>query len=318
MPQIDDRDPLKARKRLAALRPRLEQRARVLEVFRTELRGAGFLEVETPSRIRAPAPEQHIDAEPSGNRYLITSPELQMKRLLASGAYDKIFQICRCFRRGERGEHHLPEFTMVEWYRTRATTNELREDCRRLVTAAARALGVFPVVTRGGDRVVLTPPWDRMRVADLFEEHAGWRPGAEPDPDRFNRDMVLKVEPALPRGRPVFLDGYPAAMASLARLDPADRKRADRFELYAGGLELANGFSELTDATEQRRRFELENAAREAAGKRAYPLDERFLAALDQGLEPCAGIALGIDRLVMLLTEATTIDEVTAFPEGSA
>ncbi len=303
--------------RLARLRPALEKRSRIIEAVKKHFHDQGFLEVETPVRIPSPAPELHIDAEPSGARFLITSPELQMKRMLATGQYNRIFQICHCFRRGERGEIHLPEFTMIEWYRAGAGIAEIMKDCEEMIRCAAIACGVFPKVNRKNATVDLSPPWDRMPVADAFEKFAGWRPGASPDPRRFDKDLVDKVEPSLPLTRPVFLVGYPSSMASLARLNPDDPNTAERFELYAGGLELANGFAELTDPVEQRKRFEDEESARRAAGKQPYTVDERFLAALESGLAPCAGIALGVDRLVMLLTGAEKIDDVVAFPEGT-
>lgn len=316
MTRADDSDPIRARRRLAGLRPRLRARAAIVSALRETLACDGFLEVETPARIPAPAPETHIDPEPSGSSFLIASPELQMKRLLAAG-YERIFQICRCFRRAERGDLHLPEFTMLEWYRADGTTNDLMADCERLVEAAARAAGAFPEAIRGGRAIRLAPPWERLEIQDAFERWAGWRPGPSPDPFRFDRDLVSLVEPSLPADRPVFLAGYPAAMASLARLDPDDPERAERFELYIGGLELANGFAELTDPAEQRARFVEEQAARAAAGKPVSPIDERFLAALELGLPPAAGIALGLDRLAMLLTDAKTIDDVVAFPAGT-
>ncbi len=309
--------PQSDRSRLKNLQSRLRQRAEMLTAIRAEFVGRGFLEVETPTRIPCPAPEIHIDAQPSGSRYLITSPELQMKRLLAAG-YDKIFQICHCFRQGERSEEHLPEFTMLEWYRLEPEIDRLLEDCQWLITGAARALGTYPLVTRQGIAVDLSPPWHRLTVSEAFERFAGWRPGAHPDPDRFDVDLVEKVEPSLPRDKPVFLEGYPASMASLARLDPAAPQTALRFELYIGGLELANGFAELTDAAEQEERFEAERAAREKAGKSTYPLDRHFLFALQEGLAPCVGIALGLDRLAMVLTGAASVDEIVAFPEGTA
>ncbi|MFO8072011.1 MAG: EF-P lysine aminoacylase EpmA [Polyangia bacterium] len=305
------------RRRLASLRERLEARARIFAAIRDWFATNGFLEVETPIRIPAPAPEIHIDAEPCGDRYLIASPELQMKRLLAAG-YERIFQICRCFRRGERGDRHLPEFTMLEWYRAGGGPRDLMRDCEELLHAGAEATGSFPLVERYGFRIDLSAPFERIEVAGAFERAAGWRPGADPDPSRFERDLVERVEPSLPADRPVFLDRYPAAMASLARICPEEPDTAERFELYAGGLELANGFGELTDPAEQRGRFVAERTARKKAGKDVYPLDERFLAALELGLAPCAGIALGLDRLVMLLTCAESIDEVVAFPEGTA
>ncbi|MCP4602067.1 MAG: EF-P lysine aminoacylase GenX [Proteobacteria bacterium] len=314
MTNANNRNPEKARQRLAALSPFLKKRAKIIQAFRNEILKWDFLEVETPIRIRAPAPELYIDAEPSGDCFLITSPELQMKRLLAAG-YSNIFQICHCFRSGEQGEKHLPEFTMAEWYRTGATTTDLMEDCEKLIARAAESVGVFPKVSRLGREVDFSPPWERVKVADAFERYAGWRPGADPDPDRFDRDLVLKVEPSLPADRPVFLEGYPASMASLAQLNEKDSTKADRFELYAGGLELANGFTELVDPVEQRRRFEKEATQRIKAKKREYPIDECFFQALELGLNPCAGIAMGLDRLVMLLTGAATIDQVVAFAE---
>jgi lysyl-tRNA synthetase class 2 len=317
MGQRQDNDPDRARARLSGLKDRLQKRTLIFRTVRKTFETKGFLEVETPVRIPGPAPEAQIEAEPSGDRFLITSPELQMKRLLAAG-YDKLFQICRCFRQGERGDHHLPEFTMIEWYRSGATISELMSDCETLVAAAAKAVGRYPEARRSDQDVNLTPPWERLEVADAFERFAGWRPGPDPDPDRFDGDLVDRVEPALPADRPVFLTGYPASLASLARLDPENPDRAERFELYAGGLELANGFTELTDPVEQRKRFAAEAEKQKAAGKRPYPIDEKFLGALTLGLEPCAGIALGLDRLVMLLTGAPTIDDVVAFPEGHA
>jgi lysyl-tRNA synthetase class 2 len=305
------------RQRLRALRRRLELRARIIRAIRARLDDNGFLEVETPQRIAAPAPELHIDIEPSGDRFLIASPELQMKRLLAAG-YERIYQICHCFRRSEHGALHQPEFTMIEWYRAGAGIDRLMTDCEELLGAAARQIDSFPIVAGPRGPVDLTPPFERIDLGDAFERTAGWRPDSAPDPQRFDLDLTEKVEPALPADRPAFLIGYPAAMASLARLDPQDPTRAERFELYAGGLELANGFAELTDADEQRARFTDEAAARSRAGKPVAPLDERFLAALAAGLPDCAGIALGIDRLVMLLTGAGSIDDVVAFPEGTA
>ena len=311
-------DPSGERERLARLRPALEKRARIIGTVKKHFCDRGFLEVETPVRIPSPAPELHIDAEPSGTRFLIPSPELQMKRLLATGQYNRIFQICRCFRSGERGEIHLPEFTMLEWYRVGAGIEELMEDCEEMIRCAAIACGAFPKVNRKNAMVDLSSPWDRMSVADAFEKFAGWRPDASPDPHRFDKDLVDKVEPSLAlTRRPVFVVGYPSSMASLARLSPNDPSCAERFELYAGGLELANGFAELTEPVEQRKRFEDEESARRAAGKQPYTIDDRFLHALESGLAPCAGIALGVDRLVMLLTGAEKIDDVVAFPEGT-
>lgn len=311
-------DPVDDRRRLTISRPFLEKRSLIMAAVRRLFVREGFLEVETPTRIPAPAPELHIEAEEASGSFLITSPELQMKRLVASGSFDRIFQICHCFRRNERGEKHLPEFSMLEWYRVDADTSDLMDDCEKILEACAGALGVWPLVRRGSASIDLTPPWRRLSVKEAFERFAGWSPGATPDPDRFDREMVEKVEPALPAEEPVFLHGYPASMASLARISPDDPTVADRVELYAGGLELANGFAELTDPAQQRERFVEEESARRSLGRTPYPMDHKFLASLEMGMKPCAGMALGLDRLVMLLTGAGTIDEVVAFPEGTA
>ena len=202
----DDRNPIAATERLARLEPRLKKRSDVIVAIRRQFGAWGFLEVETPTRIPAPAPESHIDAPPSGDQFLISSPELQMKRLLGAG-YDKIFQICHCFRQKERGETHLPEFTMLEWYRLDASMTDLMRDCEKLVVSAAKAVDAYPTVHRHSHSIDLTPPWERLEVADAFERYAGWRPGANPDPNRFDMDLVSKVEPALPSDRPLFLVG---------------------------------------------------------------------------------------------------------------
>ncbi|MCU0662594.1 MAG: EF-P lysine aminoacylase EpmA [Myxococcota bacterium] len=303
----------KTRSKLQNIAVNLRARAAIIEALRRHFRDQGFLEVETPSRLPFPAPERHIDLEPSGDWFLMASPELQMKRLVAAG-FDKVFQLCRCFRAGEQGARHQPEFTMLEWYRQGADLDGLMSDCEQLVSACAAAVGQRDSLKYQAARIDLRTPWPRLEVRDAFERFASWRPGAHPDPDRFDLDMVDKVEPNLPVDRPVFLFHYPAAMASLARLHPGDPAVAERVELYIGGLELGNGFVELVDASEQRTRFLEETAYRKKLGKPSWPLDEKFLAALENGLPPCAGLALGVDRLVMLLCDAATIDEVIAFP----
>lgn len=284
---------------LASKTRNLELRARVLRGIRAFFAERGFLEVETPHRIPANAPEPHIDAVPSGEWYLHTSPELAMKRLLAAG-YPRIFQICRCWREGERGKRHLPEFTMLEWYRAQADYRALMRDCEDLLTA----LGFAPDAAR---------PWPRIAVDEAFRRWAGTTPEAALDAGTFDELVAFGIEPALAGlGTPAFLVDYPAACAALARRKPGRAELAERFELYVGGLELANGFSELTDPEEQRARFEADREARRRTGRDPYPLPEPFLDDLAR-MPPAAGIALGVDRLVMLLAGAETIDEVVAF-----
>ncbi|GAB4279774.1 MAG: EF-P lysine aminoacylase EpmA [Deferrisomatales bacterium] len=297
---------------LAGKRSALHLRARILQAIRAFFVERGFLEVETPVRIPAPAPEEHIDAVPSGSWWLQTSPELCMKRLLAAG-YPRVFQLARCFREGERGRWHLPEFTLLEWYRAGVDYGALMEDCEALLAAVAEAVGGVTPAGREGRPVSLAAPWPRLTVEEAFRRFAGLSAAAALDAGRFDELLVERVEPELARlATPVFLVDYPARLAALARRKPDREEVAERFELYAGGLELANAFSELTDPAEQRARFAAERARRRAQGRPDYPWPEPFLRDLAH-LPPSAGIALGVDRLVGLYAGARRIDEVVAF-----
>ena len=301
-----------AKKGVFARRKRaLELRARMVHETRRFFAAHGYLEVETPHRIPSPAPESHIDALPSGSWYLQTSPELCMKRLLAAG-YEKIFQVCRCWREGERGSLHTPEFTLLEWYRSGSDYRGLMEDCEALIRSVAQALGKGSTIVFRGRVIDLGNPWERVTVRAAFQSHG--RMSAEEALARglFDEIMVEAIEPGLGRGKPTFLYDYPAERAALARLKRDDPSLAERFELYIEGLELANAFTELTDPGEQRDRFEKENAARRDMGKPPYPMPEKFLADLSE-MPPSAGIALGFDRLVMVFADASSIDEVVAF-----
>jgi len=292
--------------RLQSLQPALIFRGRVLSAIRKWFGDAGFMEVETPVRLPTPALELHIDAEPAGSSFLRTSPELHMKRLLAAG-YDKIFQMGPCFRKGERGNLHHPEYTMLEWYRTHADYMNILADTESLVAQVGQNTcpGRIP-----------PPPWPRFTVEELYLKHAGWNPVEAYDAERFEHDLVTKIEPALPRDTPSFVMDYPTPAAALSRRKPGHDKVAERFELYINGVEIANAFSELTDAAEQRARFEQWAQERKAMGAAVYPLDEMFLAALELGMPPSGGIAVGVDRLVMVLMGATSLDAVMAFREG--
>ena len=261
-----------------------------------------FLEVETPAIVPSPGMDLHLDAfEVAGAGYLITSPEYQMKRLLARG-HARIFQICRCFRRGEKGSHHNPEFTMVEWYRGNDDVESVMRDTEELVRSV----------------VALREPTARLTVCEAFERFAGAREDdvlawAERDEDRYFRTWVERVEPRVAEMESAFVVDYPASQASLARRKPSDPRFCERFELYVRGLELCNGFGELTDAREQRERFERDQRARRARGLPVYPIDEKFIAALELGIPPSAGNALGIDRLVALACGTDDIRRVMAF-----
>jgi len=288
---------------LARKRPALEKRARIVQTIRAFFMARDFLEVETPHRLPGNAPELHIDAEVSDDWFLHTSPELCMKRLLAAG-YPRLFQLCRCWRQGERGARHLPEYTMLEWYRSGCDYRALMEDCEALFAA------LCPEGTLAG--VDLTTPWERLTVAEAFARYGSLSLEEALAAGRFDEIIALEIEPRLGKKRPTLLLDYPATHAALARRKPDKPHVAERFELYIDGLELANAFSELTDPDEQRRRFEQEEAERRRLGKTPYPTPEKFLKEL-AALPEAAGIALGVDRLVMLLTGAQTIDEVVAF-----
>ena len=292
---------------LAKRRPALEARARIVQAIRAFFMDGGFLEVETPQRIPVNAPELHIDAVRSGAWSLHTSPELCMKRLLAAG-YPRIFQICRVWREGERGSRHLPEFTLLEWYRSDADYLALMNDCEALLRTLLPAGGL----KMREKEISLAAPWQRLTVAEAFVTYASLPLAQALAADRFDELLTNEVEPRLGQERPTFLYDYPAGLAALARRKAAEPELAERFELYIAGFEVANAFSELTDPVEQRQRFIADEAARRTQGKEPLPLPEKFLAEL-VNLLPSAGIALGVDRLVMLLTGAATIDDVVAF-----
>ena len=295
---------------LAAKRKNLELRGRVIAAARLFFAREGYLEVHTPLRVATPALEDHIDAEASGDHWLRTSPELHMKRMVCAG-YRKIYQIGPCFRRGERGTRHLPEYTMLEWYHTGVTCRELIGETHTLLVTVAEALGQNEF-----DGVDITLPPVLFTVRDAFWLWAGWDPIEDFDEARFDEDLVDKVEPMLAEQPcPVILSDFPAERAALARLSPQNPRVAERWEMYIGGVELANAYSELTDAEEQRRRFEHCAEGRRLRGQDVYPMDEPFLRALAVGMPPCAGIALGLERLLMLLAGADDIRQVVPFAQ---
>ena len=297
----------------------LKERAKIVSAIRRFFDDQGFVEVETAVRIPAPAPEEHIDCPPVvGGGYLRASPELQMKKLLAGGM-DRIYQIGPCFREGEKGSRHNPEFTMIEWYRRKADYLDIRNDLEILVSrlfAGNRDQGT-------GNRLDLSTSqllnFSTLKVRDAYRDHAGWDPWTEWDQDRFDFDMATKIEPAIKSiGGGVFLMDYPPQAASLAKLSrPSkhpnlpDFSYAERWEFYWDGLELANCFTELCDRDEQLKRFEKAKDARKLLKESDYPLDYEFIDSLSR-IEHAAGVALGIDRLVMILTQTKEISAVRA------
>lgn len=289
----------------------LRGRSIIIQNIRQFFVMGGYLEVDTPLRIPAPAPEANIDAIPSAEWFLQTSPELCMKRLLAAGC-DRIFQICRCWRDGERGGRHLPEFTMLEWYRLESDYHDLMADCQALVQFLTNCLTGRSEISFRGFTVDVAGAWEKITVAEAFERYTGMSVAEAEERDLFDELMVDRIEPHLGSERPTFLYDYPADRGALARLKKEDHALAERFELYIGGIELANGFSELTDPSEQRERFINEAALRKSAGKAPYPMPEKFLAELAH-IQQAAGIALGVDRLVMVLLDKTDIADVVSF-----
>lgn len=318
------------RRRLAYLR----ERAVALAAVRAFFAARGFLEVETPLLVPSPGLELHLDAVRAGDGYLITSPEYQMKRLLAAG-FERIFQVCKCFRAGEHGPHHASEFSMIEWYRGYAELAEIRRDTEELVAHVVTAVRGAPEARVAGRAIDVAPPWPRLTVREAMRRWAGVEvAGDEPAAalvgavraagievadgtawdDAFFAAFLARVDPALAAlDRPIVLEDWPAPLAALARRAAGDPNTALRFEAYVGGLELANAFGELTDPVEQRARFEHDQAERAARGRPVYPIDDKLIAALAEGLPPSAGIALGFDRLVMLATGADAIDDVLSF-----
>jgi lysyl-tRNA synthetase class 2 len=318
--------------------------------MRSWFEAQGFVEVETAALQVSPGNEMHLHAfateliGPGGERrplYLHTSPEFSCKKLLAAGE-ERIFTFAQVFRNRERGPLHHPVFTMLEWYRAGASYETLMDDCATLLRIAAGAAGAATLTWRGRSVDPLAE-LERLTVADAFRQLAGidlsaslGRAGPNRDGlarqaaaagiksaaddtwgDIFSRVLVAKVEPALGDGRATLLTEYPAHLAALARPKPGDPRVAERFELYACGVELANAFGELADPAEQRRRLEAEMAEKERRYGERYPLDEDFLAALAE-MPPASGAALGFDRLVMLATWAHSIEQViwTPLPEA--
>lgn len=296
----------------------LHTRHRVKRALERFFDAVGLLEVETPAVVPCPGLDVHLDAIEvlgmRGPRWLHTSPEYQMKRLLTTGI-PGIYQIGKAFRRGERGRLHEPEFTLVEWYRTFADAAAVMRDTEQLVAQVAVELtGSYSLP--GVEAVVdVTPPWERVTVAEAFRRYADISlEDALADEEAYFQVLADQIEPKLGRGRATFLTDYPAQMASLAALSAADPRVAERFEAYLDGIELCNGFSELIDPVEQRARLERDQQTRDKLGRSVYPLDERFLSALEEGIPPSGGNALGFDRLLMLLVGAKHIDEVIALP----
>jgi lysyl-tRNA synthetase class 2 len=326
-------------------RPFLVARNQVLRVARSYFEAQGFTEVECGALQVSPGNEAHLHAfatdmigpdAASVRRYLHTSPEFASKKLLAAGE-QKIFDFARVYRNRERGPLHAPEFTMLEWYRANEDYAAVMDDCLRLLSITASAVGATMLTYKGRTAAPNVEP-ERLTVADAFARYASLDllSSLTPEPNRdalskeaqaqgikvgandswsdiFSRVLVERVEPHLGVGRATILYEYPRVEAALARACAHDRRLSERFEIYVCGVELANGFGELTDPKEQRARFEAEMREKERVYGDRYPIDEDFLSALAQ-MPPASGVALGFDRLVMLVTGASHIDKVVWTP----
>ena len=301
------------RERLFQIKNNLVRRAHVFALVRQFFSDCGFLEVETPSRVPAIAPEKHIEPVTCGEWYLTPSPELHMKRLLACG-YDRIFQVSRAFRRGEKGRLHNPEFSLLEWYRTKSDYKDIVEDTEQLLSFIMQNIYHSHNLPYQTQTIDMRTPWPRLTVRDAFLQYANWDPIEHYNDERFDYDMAISVIPAFDTSRPTVLTDYPAAAASLAKLSHDNPKTAERAEVFIGGIEVANIYSELNNATEQRKRFASEAEKIEKTRQRKMPISEPFIAALDH-LPDCAGVALGMDRLVMLMCDAAFLCEVCTFTE---
>ncbi len=304
----------------------LEKRAEMIRAIRNFFYSKDYLEVETPIRIPTPIPEEHIAPFESEGWYLQSSPEICMKRL-ASHGYGKIFQICKCFRKDERGDRHLTELTMLEWYSKDYSYMELMDECKEMIGYVAGEL-LIPVrnmaqpdateaglyIDYGNYRISMNNQWQQITVSEAFERYGSMTMEEAEKTGCFDEIMAFEIEPCLGLKVPTFIYDYPASMASLAKLKPNESNLhkndlAERFELYIAGIELANGFSELTDPVEQRER--LLNTVRKRKEK-VMPIPEFFIKDLAK-LPKTAGIALGVDRLAMIFTNSPAIDDVVAF-----
>ena len=290
----------------------LQKRAALIQSLGAFFINRGYLEVDTPARLPVLIPEAYNEPVESDDHFLQTSPEICMKRLLAEAGCQKIFQICKCYRKNERGDNHLPEFTMLEWYRTRSDYHSLMDECEDLILNLVEASGQSNSLIFKGAQINLEKPWERFSVADAFTRYSPVSVELALEQNKFDEMLCKYIEPQLGTEKPVFLYDYPAELGALARKKKENPAVAERFEIYIAGLELANGFSELTDADEQLQRFEKEFQDIQSQGRPVGRMPEKFLEAL-QHMPEAAGIALGLDRLAMVLFNAETVDQVVTF-----
>ncbi|MCQ2397149.1 MAG: EF-P lysine aminoacylase GenX [Lentisphaeria bacterium] len=312
-----DRDCVAAKKDIARLRElqdNLRSRNKMMAALRRWFDKEDFLEVESPVRIPAPALEDYIDAVESGpSKWLRTSPELHLKRLLAAG-YPRIFEIGPCFRFGEAGDHHREEFTMLEWYRLNGDWRVLMDDVQGMVRAAVEA--THPGESRlpfRGHVIDYASPWQSMTVEEAFAKYADVSLRQAIDSGDFEMVLCTQVEPHLGLETPLFLTEYPMECSGLSAELPGKPGFVARWELYVVGLEIGNACTELANPQEQERRFQCTAELRARENRPVYPMDQPFMNAIWNGFPLCAGTAIGLDRLTMVLTNAEDIAQVRAF-----
>ncbi len=323
---------------------KIKERGRVVECIRSFFKDRNFLEVETPQIVNLPGMEPYLDPfkttffDQSGSQcsqYLITSPEYAMKKILVSGE-EKIFQICRSFRNRETdSEFHNPEFTLLEWYRSYASYEDIMRDTEQLVEYTTNEILGEPQILYKGSKVDVSIPWPRIKVKDLFKDYAGIDHEVFEDPEKLRMAVKEKgykvdentpyddlffyvfmneIEPNLGFEKPVIVYEYPASMAALSKKCENDPAYAERFEVYIAGVELCNAFTELNDPVEQKLRLEEERQQRLEMGKDDYDVDQSFIGALELGMPPAGGNALGVDRLAMLITDTHDVRDMMYFP----
>jgi len=316
------------------MRKILKIREEIIDAIRQFFKSHGFIEVETPLLVPYPDPSpfnEVFEVSPVlGKRgFLTPSPEFFMKKLLAFGS-GNIFQICKAFRDPpELSPLHNPEFTILEWYRVNANYQDIMTDCENLLNFISQTTPISPIPP-----ISLTPPWLRLSIKESFQKYANVNLDEFLDPQKaqqicqekgyqvsenstweqlYHQIFLNEIEPKLPKDKPLILYDYPAPLAALARLKPTNPRYAERFEFYLAGLEIGNGYSELTDPQEQEKRLKQDIEARKSLGMRLFPHDKDFVKAIGN-LPSCGGIAVGVDRLIMVLTGAKTINEVLSFP----
>lgn len=300
----------------------LYKRAKLVKSIRTWFDSNDFLEVESPSLQKSPGMEAHLRAfrtekispelDKSEELFLHTSPEFAMKKLLVAGL-PKIYQICHCFRNAEGSSLHSCEFTMIEWYRANSNYNKIMQDCEKLIRFCATETGTKTLKHKDMQSDPFAE-WEKISVIDAYKKYAGITVNLDASPEEweelFYKTFLNEVEPNLGQGAPTILYDYPVSMAALSRQKPEEPKLAERFELYICGIELANAFGELTDAKIQRKRFEEDLKLKKELYNEEWPLDEDFISALENGMPESGGIALGIDRLAMLICGVDTMNEI--------